>query len=102
VLRAILCVIYICVRWKAKVSQQFAECISLPDHASVQVRVVSNVPKATMVTIEPHGEDDWEVLELNSEQAEAAILNQVHFLHSVNLSWRPVKPQIIPLLWLVF
>ncbi|KAE8009972.1 hypothetical protein FH972_006373 [Carpinus fangiana] len=64
-----------------EVSQQFAECISLPDHASVQVRVVSNVPKATMVTIEPHGEDDWEVLELNSEHAEAAILNQVRIVH---------------------
>jgi peroxin-1 len=53
----------------------------LPDHATVQVRAVSNVPKATMVTIEPHSEDDWEVLELNSEHAEVAILNQVHFLH---------------------
>lgn len=64
-----------------EVAQKFAECISLPDHATVQVRAVSNVPKATLVTIEPHSEDDWEVLELNSEQAEAAILNQVRIIH---------------------
>lgn len=49
----------------------------MADHTIVQVRVVSDVPKATLVTIEPLTEDDWEVLELNSEHAEAAILNQV-------------------------
>lgn len=49
----------------------------MADHTIVQVRVVSDVPKATLVTIEPLTEDDWEVLELNSENAEAAILNQV-------------------------
>uniref|UniRef100_A0A2N9GLD1 Peroxisomal ATPase PEX1 N-terminal C-lobe domain-containing protein n=1 Tax=Fagus sylvatica TaxID=28930 RepID=A0A2N9GLD1_FAGSY len=64
-----------------EVSQQFAECISLPDHTAVQVRAVSNVAKATLVTVEPHSEDDWEVLELNSEHAEAAILNQVRIVH---------------------
>lgn len=47
------------------------------DRTKVQVRALSNVPKATLVTIEPDKEDDWEVLELNSEVAEAAILKQV-------------------------
>ncbi|KAK4791038.1 hypothetical protein SAY86_031451 [Trapa natans] len=60
-----------------EVSQQFAECISLPSHMRVRVRVVTNMPKATLVTIEPLTEDDWEVLELNSEHAEASILKQV-------------------------
>ncbi|XVF39995.1 hypothetical protein PTKIN_Ptkin01aG0077700 [Pterospermum kingtungense] len=64
-----------------EVSQQFAECISLPNRTSVQVRVASNLAKATLVTIEPHTEDDWEVLELNSEHAEAAILKQVRIVH---------------------
>ncbi|KAJ7969258.1 Peroxisome biogenesis protein 1 [Quillaja saponaria] len=64
-----------------EVSQQFAECISLPDHTIVQVRAVSNVAHATLVTIEPDTEDDWEVLELNSEHAEAAILKQVRIVH---------------------
>ncbi|GAV58235.1 AAA domain-containing protein/PEX-1N domain-containing protein [Cephalotus follicularis] len=64
-----------------QVSQQFADCISLPDHSIVQVRVVSNVAKATLVTIEPLTEDDWEVLELNSEFAESVILNQVRIVH---------------------
>lgn len=45
----------------------------------VKVRVVSNLPKATLVTIEPLTEDDWEILELNSELAESAILKQVTY-----------------------
>ncbi|XAR56140.1 hypothetical protein NMG60_11036493, partial [Bertholletia excelsa] len=64
-----------------EVAQQYAECIGLPDHTTVQVRAVSNLPKATLVTIEPNTEDDWEVLELNSEYAEAAILEQVGIVH---------------------
>ncbi|XP_028794149.1 LOW QUALITY PROTEIN: peroxisome biogenesis protein 1-like [Neltuma alba] len=64
-----------------EVAQHFAECISLPDHARVQVKAASNVPHASLITIEPHTEDDWEILELNSEQAEAAILNQVRIVH---------------------
>ncbi|KAG6788890.1 hypothetical protein POTOM_004968 [Populus tomentosa] len=64
-----------------EVAQQFAQCISLPDHISVQVRAVSNVVNATLVTIEPHSEDDWEVLELNAEQAEASILKQVRIVN---------------------
>lgn len=46
----------------------------------VKVRVVSNLPKATLVTVEPLTEDDWEILELNSELAESAILQQVIYL----------------------
>lgn len=49
----------------------------MSDRTVVQVKVVSNLPKATMVTIEPDTEDDWEVLELNAEHAEQAILKQV-------------------------
>lgn len=64
-----------------EVARQFAESISLLDRILVQVRVVSDIPKATLVTVEPLTEDDWEVLELNAEQAEAAILTQVRILH---------------------
>ncbi|XP_052201565.1 peroxisome biogenesis protein 1 isoform X2 [Diospyros lotus] len=64
-----------------EIAQQYAECICLPDHTSVQVRALANMPKATLVTIEPHTEDDWEILELNSEYAEAAILKQVGIVH---------------------
>ncbi|XP_010423078.1 PREDICTED: peroxisome biogenesis protein 1 isoform X2 [Camelina sativa] len=64
-----------------EVARVFAESISLPDGTVVQVRVLPNVPKATLVTVEPDTEDDWEVLELNAELAEAAILSQVRILH---------------------
>ncbi|XP_002517570.2 peroxisome biogenesis protein 1 [Ricinus communis] len=64
-----------------EVARQFADCISLPDRISVKVRAVSNVASATLVTIEPSSEDDWEVLELNADLAEAAILNQVRIVH---------------------
>ncbi|RXH86809.1 hypothetical protein DVH24_022082 [Malus domestica] len=50
-----------------EVAQQFGGCISLPDRARVQVRAFSNVPKATLVTIEPSTEDDWEVRILHEE-----------------------------------
>ena len=38
---------------------------------------MSNVTEASLLTIEPLTEDDWEVIELNAESAEAAILSQV-------------------------
>ncbi|RDX60107.1 Peroxisome biogenesis protein 1, partial [Mucuna pruriens] len=63
------------------VSPQFAECVSLPNHITVQVRAATNVPHASLVSIEPHTEDDWEVLELNAEQAEDKVLNQVRIVH---------------------
>ncbi|XP_058106918.1 peroxisomal ATPase PEX1 isoform X2 [Magnolia sinica] len=64
-----------------EVAQQLAECISLPDRSEVQVRAIANLPKAILVTIEPSTEDDWEILELNSELAEVAILKQVGIVH---------------------
>jgi len=63
-----------------QISQQFAECISLPIHSPIQVKVASNVRHASSVSIEPDTEDDWEILELNSQQAEDQILNQVSYL----------------------
>lgn len=42
---------------------------------------MANVPKASLLTIEPLTEDDWEVIELNAESAEAAILSQVRLVH---------------------
>lgn len=72
----------------------FAESISLPDGTVVQVRVLPNVPKATLVTVEPETEDDWEVLELNAELAEAAILSQVSFFLS---RYWIVNSTIVPL-----
>uniref|UniRef100_A0A7N0UHM7 Peroxisomal ATPase PEX1 n=1 Tax=Kalanchoe fedtschenkoi TaxID=63787 RepID=A0A7N0UHM7_KALFE len=60
-----------------ELAQQFADCIGLPRHTRVQVRLASNLPRATLVSIEPLTEDDWEVLELNSEHAETAFLSQV-------------------------
>ncbi|KAK1427175.1 hypothetical protein QVD17_15858 [Tagetes erecta] len=64
-----------------EIAQQFAECINLPDHTTVRIRAIPNVPKAKCVTIEPDTEDDWEVLELNAEHAEAAILKQAGIVH---------------------
>lgn len=44
------------------------------------MKAASNVPHASLVTIEPNTEDDWEILELNSDLAEGLILNQVCYL----------------------
>lgn len=63
-----------------QIAQEFAACIGLLNGTIVQVRAIPNVPKATLVTIEPVTEDDWEVVELNAQSAEAAILNQVRII----------------------
>ncbi|GAB2284824.1 hypothetical protein Dimus_019277 [Dionaea muscipula] len=63
-----------------EIARQFAECINLPDDTSVSVRALLNVPKATLVTIEPLSEDDWEVMDFMAEAAEAAILKQVRIV----------------------
>lgn len=69
-----------------QVDQKFAECLSLPDRTIVQLKVASAFPKAEFVTIEPSSEDDWEILELNSELAEEVILKQVRNSGSLFLS----------------
>ncbi|KAG0446975.1 hypothetical protein HPP92_028547 [Vanilla planifolia] len=60
-----------------EIDQRLAECISLPSGTKVQVKAIGNLPKASIVSIEPNSEDDWEILELNSEAAEEVILKQV-------------------------
>ena len=71
-----------------QIAQEFADCIGLLDGTRVQVRALTNVPKASLVTIEPVTEDDWEVVELNAQVAEAAILNQVFlFVLYFSSSW---------------
>ncbi|KAM0842656.1 hypothetical protein ACQ4PT_058231 [Festuca glaucescens] len=57
------------------VSQQFAACILLPD-TKASLSAVSVLPKAKSVSVEPISEEDWEVLELNLELADEAILKQ--------------------------
>lgn len=75
-----------------ELSPQFSDCVSLPNHATVQVRAAPNVPHASLVTIEPHTEDDWEILELNAHQAEAQILTQVS---NSNLIVSPYSLQLL-------
>ncbi|KAJ8510883.1 hypothetical protein OPV22_001317 [Ensete ventricosum] len=64
-----------------EVDQLLAECISLQDHAKVQVKAIANLPKAEFVNIEPSSEDDWEILELNSDVAEETLLKQVGIVY---------------------
>ncbi|XP_051139216.1 peroxisome biogenesis protein 1 isoform X2 [Andrographis paniculata] len=64
-----------------EIAPQYADCIGLDDHTSVIIRVVSNLPKASLVAVEPATVDDWEILELNSEIAENVILAQVGIAH---------------------
>ncbi|KAL0351545.1 UNVERIFIED_CONTAM: Peroxisome biogenesis protein 1 [Sesamum calycinum] len=64
-----------------EIARQYADCIELSDRTVVRVRLVSYLPEATLVAVEPLTEDDWEILELNSELAENAILKQVGIVH---------------------
>lgn len=56
----------------------------------MQIKVVKNLPKATAVSVEPCTEDDWEILELNSELAEDSILKQVYDLLNIFISIRVI------------
>jgi peroxin-1 len=56
------------------VQYQFVACILLPDNTKASLSAVSVLPKAKFVSVEPICEDDWEVLELNSEFALACIV----------------------------
>ncbi|KAH9621814.1 hypothetical protein KSS87_007417 [Heliosperma pusillum] len=47
-----------------RISQEFAASIGLPDRTIVRVRALPSLPKATLVTIEPVTEDDWEVVRI--------------------------------------
>ncbi|KAM0912732.1 hypothetical protein ACQ4PT_012609 [Festuca glaucescens] len=64
-----------------EVSQKVAACIMLPDNTKASLSAVSVLPKAKFVSVEPVSEEDWEVLELNSELAEEAILKQVGIIY---------------------
>uniref|UniRef100_A0ACD6ACF7 Uncharacterized protein n=2 Tax=Avena sativa TaxID=4498 RepID=A0ACD6ACF7_AVESA len=64
-----------------EVSQQFSACILLPNNTKASLSAVSVLPKAKFVSVEPISEEDWEVLELNSELAEEAILKQVGIVY---------------------
>ncbi|KAF6172933.1 hypothetical protein GIB67_035487 [Kingdonia uniflora] len=48
-----------------------------------RVRAIGNLPKDTLVTIELNDVDDWEVLDLNVELAEDAILKQAKPIETV-------------------
>ncbi|KAJ3678322.1 hypothetical protein LUZ60_002125 [Juncus effusus] len=60
-----------------EVPQRLAECVSLQDGMKAKLKVIPELQKAEMVTIEPATEDDWEILESRPESAEEVILTQV-------------------------
>ncbi|XP_062195469.1 peroxisomal ATPase PEX1-like [Phragmites australis] len=64
-----------------EVAQELAECISLPDGTIAQLSVARSLAKADSVSIEPFGEDDWEILESRADLAEETILKQVGIVY---------------------
>lgn len=64
-----------------EVAQELAECISLPDGTVAQLSVARSLTRADSVSIEPFGEDDWEILESRADLAEETILQQVGIVY---------------------
>ncbi|KAL6646354.1 hypothetical protein ACP70R_017962 [Stipagrostis hirtigluma subsp. patula] len=64
-----------------EVAQELADCISLPDGTVAQFSVARSLAKAESVSIEPFGEDDWEILESRADLAEETILKQVGIVY---------------------
>ncbi|KAL9239816.1 hypothetical protein vseg_014099 [Gypsophila vaccaria] len=69
-----------------EIAHEFGACIGLSHGSLVRVRPLPNLPKATLVTIHPLTEDDWEVVHLNAHLAEDAFLNQVRVVYA-NMSF---------------
>ncbi|GFZ08704.1 peroxisome 1 [Actinidia rufa] len=65
------------VAWSGSASSSSA----IEESGDVAMNSLKSSVTKSALTGEPHTEDDWEVLELNSEYAEAAILKQVGIVH---------------------
>ena len=56
-----------------------AGCLGIAQGITVSVRVVTDIPEAVGVCVEPLSVDDWEVVEQNAGHMEEQILSQVSY-----------------------
>lgn len=54
-----------------------AGCLGIAQGITVSVRIVTDIPEAIGVCVEPLSVDDWEVVEQNAGHMEEQILSQV-------------------------
>lgn len=67
-----------------EVPAALASCLGIAQGMNVAVKVLSEVPQAIGICVEPVSTDDWEVVEQNAGYMEEQILNQVTPLTTIN------------------
>jgi len=66
-----------------EVPAALAGCLGMAQGITVTLHVVSDIPEAIGVCVEPIDVDDWEVVEQNAGHMEEQIQSQVSHRHSV-------------------
>ncbi|CAO3600371.1 unnamed protein product [Absidia cylindrospora] len=64
---------------------QLGTAIGLSEGQKVNVEFCRNVPECTTVNVEPHTEDDWEILELHAGYVEENLLSQIRVVYANQL-----------------
>ncbi|KAI8084697.1 P-loop containing nucleoside triphosphate hydrolase protein [Halteromyces radiatus] len=64
---------------------QLGTAIGLSEGQKVNVEFCRNVPECTTVNVEPHTEDDWEILELHAGYVEENLLSQIRVVYTNQL-----------------
>ncbi|KAI8330998.1 P-loop containing nucleoside triphosphate hydrolase protein [Chlamydoabsidia padenii] len=64
---------------------QLGTAIGLSEGQKVSVEFCRNVPECTTVNVEPHTEDDWEILELHAGYVEENLLSQIRVVYTNQL-----------------
>ncbi|KAI9012001.1 P-loop containing nucleoside triphosphate hydrolase protein [Phycomyces nitens] len=67
------------------IDPQFGQAIGLSEGQLVSVEFCRNVPECVSVHVEPHTEDDWEILELHAGYVEDNLLSQIRVVYENQL-----------------
>lgn len=69
-----------------EVPAALAGCLGIAQGITVTAQVVTDIPEAIGVCVEPISVDDWEVVEQNAGHMEEQILSQVPYMLSSAMS----------------
>ncbi|KAL0077722.1 P-loop containing nucleoside triphosphate hydrolase protein [Phycomyces blakesleeanus] len=67
------------------IDPQFGQAIGISEGQLVNVEFCRNVPECVSVHVEPHTEDDWEILELHAGYVEDNLLSQIRAVYNNQL-----------------
>ncbi|KAI9306558.1 P-loop containing nucleoside triphosphate hydrolase protein [Cunninghamella echinulata] len=68
-----------------EIDPQLGTAIGITEGQKVNVEFCRNIPECTSVNVEPHTEDDWEILELHAGYVEENLLSQIRVVYTNQL-----------------